>query len=113
MRFKPVVWVPIAWILSAVNAGAIWFAARDGEPLHATIHAALALAFAVWAERLRRRQLRADDPSLDDLRQQMDELQGESRDQIAELQERLDFAERLLAQNRMTQGVKPPESESK
>ena len=112
MRFKPAIWAPIAWGLALINVGAIWFAAQAAEPLHASIHAALGVAFGLWGERLRRRQVHDTEPTLADLRQQLDEVQDESRNQIAELQERVDFAERLLAQNRMQQGVKPPESES-
>jgi hypothetical protein len=112
MTFKPAVWVPIAWILALVNLGAVWFAARPGEPWHATVHAALAVALALWAERGRRQLVRDHEASLPDLRQQLEELEAESRGQIAELQERLDFAERLLAQDRTAQSIKPPGSQS-
>lgn len=111
MTFKPAVWVPIAWVLALVNVVATGFAASEAEPWHAATHAVLAGAFALWAERLRRRRVSDDDPSLAELRQEVAELNAESQRQIAELNERLDFAERLLAQDRMTQGIKPPGSE--
>jgi hypothetical protein len=54
MTFKPSVWFPIAFVLSAVNLVAVGFAVRPGEPWwHAGSHAALALAFGLWAQRLR------------------------------------------------------------
>ncbi len=107
MTFKSPYWIPLAWILTAVNVGATWFAARDAEPMHAMVHAALAVAFAIWAGRLRGRQVRGADASLDDLRQELGEMQMESRGQVEELAERLDFAERLLAQERVKQAVPP------
>lgn len=108
MKFKSPYWVPLAWILTGVNVVATWFAAQAAEPTHAVVHAALGVAFAVWAERLRRRQVRNENLSLDDLRQDLDDMQVESRGQVEELAERLDFAERLLAQERAKQEVMPP-----
>ena len=52
MWFKHRAWIPIAWILSAVNVGAVWFAARPGEPWHATIHALAGLLLGLGAQRL-------------------------------------------------------------
>ena len=109
MRFKPAVWFPIAGILAIVNIGATWFAARDAEPTHAMLHAALGVAFALWAERLRRRRIGDQNATVEDLQVQLDEIQAESRGQVAELEERLDFAERLLAQERKAQEVRPPQ----
>jgi hypothetical protein len=110
MRFRSPVWIPVAWILSGVNIAATFFAARDAEPMHTLLHAALGVAFALWAERLRRRGAPPPEGSLADMQQQIDEWQAESRGQIAELHERLDFAERFLQQQRAAQGVRPPES---
>lgn len=47
------VWIPIAWLLCAVNVAGVWFAARPAEPWHATIHAVLAVLFALGATRKR------------------------------------------------------------
>ncbi len=55
MTFKPAIWYPIGLVLSVINLVGVWFAARSSEPWHATIRAALALAFALWAQRLRQR----------------------------------------------------------
>lgn len=103
MTFKPAIWYPIAVVLSVLNlAGVVAFAA---EPWHAGAHAALAVAFGIWAQRLRQRRggselharleaLEADVNRLDAL----DAEVGKLRQELSEAQERLDFAERLLAQ---------------
>jgi hypothetical protein len=54
--FKHRAWIPIAWVLCLVNLGAVWFAAQPAEPWHATTHAALAVLFALGAQRLVARQ---------------------------------------------------------
>lgn len=107
MTFRPSVWYPIAAVLSAINVGAVWFAAVPGEPLHATVHAALAVGFGLWAQRLRWARgsgdisarvaaLEAGEGGFEVL----DADVGQLRQELAEMQERLDFAERLLAQGR-------------
>jgi hypothetical protein len=95
VTFKPAIWFPIAVVLSAVNVGAVWFAAQPGEAWHATIHAGLALGFGLWAQRLRRGtpQLVAD-TRLEELAVELDQ----QRLELSEAQERLDFAERVMAQ---------------
>ena len=104
MTFKPAVWYPIAVVLSAVNLGAVWFAARPGEPTHATIHAALALAFGLWAQRLRPAPRGSQlHPGLEPLELEVDQL----RQELSETQERLDFAERVLTQGRDPRRVDP------
>ena len=104
MTFKPAVWYPIAVVLSGLNLAAVWFAARPGEPLHATIHAGLAVAFAVWAQRLRGRARDSQLPAgLEPLELEMDQM----RQALSETQERLDFAERMLTQERDPRRVDP------
>jgi hypothetical protein len=56
MWFKHRAWIPVAWLLSLGNLGAVWFAAQPAEPWHATIHALLAVLFGVGAQRLMARQ---------------------------------------------------------
>ena len=103
MKFKPAIWFPISVILAAVNLGAIPFAA--GEPWHAMAHGALAVAFGLWAQRLKRRR----DEGLAEARQTIEAPGGERlevledelarlRQELSEAQERLDFTERMLAQ---------------
>jgi hypothetical protein len=57
--FKHRAWIPVAWILSIINLGAVWFAAQPAEPWHATLHGVLGTLFALGAQRLvaRRRAL--------------------------------------------------------
>ncbi len=95
MTFKPATWYPIAVALSAINLVAVWFAAQPGEPWHATLHAGLAVAFGLWARRLR------EGPAGGALEAGLDALELEVvnlRQELNEAQDRLDFTERLLAQ---------------
>jgi len=108
MTFKPSIWFPIAGGLSAVNLVAVGFAAGSPSPWHTGGHAALALAFGLWAQRLR--QPRGDigdagdrDARLEALEAEMGSIRGE----LTETQERLDFAERMLAQQPETRRVGP------
>ena len=92
----------------------VWFAAVPGQPLHATAHAALALAFGYWAVRLRQRlgtgeqearfqALEGEAGRLESIDDEMDRL----RQALSETQERLDFAERMLVQGRESRRVDP------
>ena len=99
MSLNPRIWQPVAAVLSLANLGAVWFAAQPAEPLHASIHAALAVVFALWAQRLgiRRRAASIGGESLPaEVLEELSVLGSE----VAELSERLDFTERLLAQAR-------------
>jgi len=104
-------WYPIAVVLSVINLVGVGFAA---EPWHATIHAGLALAFGLWAQRLRKgpggsepqarlEALEAEVSKFEALEAQVSKL----RQEVSEAQERLDFAERLLAQGPETRRVGP------
>jgi len=95
MTFKSPIWYPIAIGLSVLNLVAAGFAGGQGEPLHASIHVALGLAFGLWAQRLRLT------PRGGELEAGLEALEFEvskMRQELSEAQERLDFAERLLAQ---------------
>ena len=101
MTFKPRTWYPIAAVLGVVNLVSVGFAARSAEPLHATLHAVLALAFGLWAERLRQRLRGAESQAPLEALDALDALEAEVnglRLELGETQERLDFAERMLAQ---------------
>ena len=52
MWFKHRAWIWVSWLVSIVNLVSVWFAARPAEPWHATIHAGLAMLFALGAQRL-------------------------------------------------------------
>jgi hypothetical protein len=101
MTCKPTLWA-LAAVLSVVNLGAAGFALGQAEPAHAATHAVAALAFGWWAGRLRRGARRSE---FDEARLELDDEtrarlatvdQLETR--VSELENRLDFTERLLAQ---------------
>ena len=100
MTFKPAIWYPIAVMLSVINLVGVGFAAGEPQPWHAAIHAALALAFGLWSQRLRQApggsQLQAPLEVLEALEALEVEVSN-LRQELGETQERLDFAERLLA----------------
>lgn len=106
MTFKPATWYPIALVLCAVNLGAVWFAAGPGEPMHATLHAALALAFGLWAQRLGQRRRVGELPTQ---REPLELEVNQLRQELGEMQERLDFAERVLTQGRDPRRPAPEE----
>jgi hypothetical protein len=103
MTFKPAVWFPIAVVLSVGNLVAVWFAAVPAEPMHATIHAALSLGSGLWAYRLRQRLAEKEHGLAPEAVEALDALEAleleasKLRQELGEAQERLDFAERLLA----------------
>lgn len=104
MTFKPAIWRPIAVVLSVINVAGVGLAAQGAEPWHATAHAALALAFGVWAQRLGGRSGGTQGPArLEQLEAEVDTL----RQELGEAQERLDFTERMLAQNQEARRVSP------
>jgi hypothetical protein len=104
MTFKPAIWYPIAVVLSVVNLAGVGFAASKAEPLHAAVHAALALAFGLWAQHLRQGRGGSEfQPRLEALEVEV----GTLRQELSETQERLDFAERLLAQGPEARRVGP------
>jgi len=99
MRFKPSVWFPISVLLSGLNLGAIAFAV--GEPWHAMAHGALAVAFGLWAMRLKQRRDAGQDQQAieapDATRMEiLEEELTRLRHELTEAQERLDFTERML-----------------
>ena len=104
MTFNPKTWYPIAVGLAVLNVVAVPFAST---PPHTTTHAVLALMLGLWAQRLRQArrvdsnelQARVEsvEAELAKLGPLEDEL-GRLRQELGEAQERLDFAERLMAQ---------------
>lgn len=107
MTFKSALWHPIAVVLSVINLVGVGFAVGSAEPWHAMAHATLALAFGLWAQRLRqgpsgselarmKQQLEQQAAALEDAQTTL----ADQWTQLAELQERVDFAERLLVQAR-------------
>ena len=112
MWFKHRAWIPVTWILSIANLASVWFAARPGEPWHATAHALLAAGLALGARHLQERQRTAGQ---DEQWQQTLDQDEHSQEAVAdvharveELEERLDFAERLLSKERDGDRVDSP-----
>ncbi|HEY7635593.1 MAG TPA: hypothetical protein VH763_08620 [Gemmatimonadales bacterium] len=107
MTFKSPIWQPIAVVLSAVNLVGVGFAAGAAETWHASIHAALALGFGLWAQRLRQA---APGTSRIEGQERFEALEGEMselRRELSEAMERLDFTERVLAQGQESRRVGP------
>ena len=114
MTFKSAIWHRIAVVLSVINLIGAGFAVGSAEPVHAAVHAALALAFGFWAQRLRKglggREFQA---RLDGLEAEVSGLEAleadvsRLRQELSEAQERLDFFERLLVQEPEARRVGP------
>ena len=101
---NPARWQPIAVGLSVLNVAGAGYAVALVEPAHAGIHVVLAVAFAFWARRLRSR------PGGSELEDRIDAFEidmSRLRQELSETHERLDFAERLLAQRPETRRVGP------
>ncbi len=104
MTFNPVVWHPVAIVLSALNLVGAGVAAGMAEPWHAAAHAVVALGFGAWARRLRA------SPDGGGRQERLEELEAEVSNlgrELGEAQERLDFTERLLAQEAEARRVRP------
>jgi hypothetical protein len=109
MTFKPAIWYPIAVVLSVVNLFAAGLAARGAEPMHAGLHVTLAVAFGLWARRLGQRRGGDLQAPLEVL-EALDALEADVsklRQELSETQERLDFAERVLAQGSESRRMGP------
>lgn len=110
MVFKPRILYPIAVALTLINLGSVAFAT---PPWHAAIHAALALAFGAWAQRLRQVRGREESEARLDAADALETLEtlgaevASLRRELTETQERLDFVERLLAQGPEARRVGP------
>jgi hypothetical protein len=113
MTFKRAIWFPIAALLALGNLVALGFAAGQGEPRHATLHAALALAFGYWARRLQEgpdggdRQARLEGAEAYEALEALEAEVTKLRMELGDAQERLDFTERMLAQGSESRRVDP------
>lgn len=112
MTTKRAVWHAIAVGLCAINLAGLGFAVGAAEPWHAAVHGGLAMACWLWARRLRhgpggsemaqlQQLVEQQAAALEDARNALDDQSG----QLAELQERVDFAERMLIQARERQAL--------
>jgi hypothetical protein len=109
MTFRPALWYPIAVVLSVLNVVGVAFAVGPAEPWHATIHAALAVGFGLWAQRLRQG---SGSGALQDALQALEIEVSALRHELSEAQERLDFAERVMAQKQEAPRVGPERGDS-
>jgi hypothetical protein len=110
MTFKPALWKPIAFVLSAINLVAVGLAAGAAEPWHAAGHAGLALGFGLWAQRLGQRRIPGAGGAEVEVQDRLEGIEAEVSDlrrELSEAQERLDFTERVLAQRPESRQVGP------
>ena len=104
MKLKPSSWYWVTLGLAIINLVGAGAAIQAAEPWHATAHGVLALLFGMWAQRLREGS--AGGP----LQSRLEALEADMqavRQELGEAQERLDFAERVLAQHRESRRVGP------
>jgi hypothetical protein len=94
-------------VLSAINLVAVGFAAGSAEPYHAAVHAGLAVGFGLWAQRLRQRRAEGSPAPREDRLDALEAELGGVRGELGEVQERLDFTERMLAQRDEVRRVEP------
>lgn len=112
MWFKHRAWISVSWALAIINLAAVWFAAQPGEPWHATAHAALAAGLALGARHLQER--RRSESRHEQWQQTLDQTEHSEEAvagmnaRVEELEERLDFAERLLTKQRNADPVDSP-----
>jgi len=107
-----VMWRRLAIVASVFNVAGAGFAIAAGEGWHAGIHVTLALAFAFAAQRLTAGDQRSESASIQQqLDAQADALEqaqatlARQAAQLAELNERVDFAERVLTKARDRQAL--------
>src|SRR5262245_20088910 len=94
-------WFPIAFVLSAVNL--IWVPFSLSEPGHAAAHLLLAAAFGAWTLKLRSGMADSARVENSEVVETLFNEVNELRKELSDLQERLDFTERLLARQDETQ----------
>lgn len=93
-------WRLVAIALSVFNVAGAGFALAAGEGWHTGIHLSLAIAFAFAAQRLKERSsVSAAEEGTTKVEELQDTVARQAA-QLTELQERVDFAERMLTQIR-------------
>ena len=96
MNPRAVRWYPLARLLCVLNLIAAGVYA--GSFFHAMIHVGLAVAFGLWARRLRLGRGEGMGSELPAAVEALELELSQLRQELGEVQERLDFTERLLAQ---------------
>lgn len=105
MTFRPAIWYPISIVLSGLNLVGVGFAAGEAQPWHAGIHAALALAFGLWSQRIRQARVGPEFPIPVEAFEALESEMSRLREDLTETQERLDFTERLVVQGQEARRV--------
>ena len=95
------IWRPVAIVLTILNAGGLIMAVAAGEPMHALGHIVAGVLLARWLRRMRASDGAARLESSSKIEALEDEVDGLRRE-LTEAQERLDFAERMMAQRPAT-----------
>jgi hypothetical protein len=95
MTLRRSTWFPIAFVLSAVNI--IWVPLTASQPGHAAVHLALGIVFGTWALKLRPSLAGGAQIETNEAVETLFTEVNTLRKELSELQERLDFTERLLA----------------
>lgn len=103
MRLTSRLWYPVALAFTALNIAGAGYAGGMEEGPHAATHLVLAAAGAWFTSRLQRRRSAEEQDALGtgDREERLEALEADldtQRRELAEAQERLDFAERLLTQ---------------
>jgi hypothetical protein len=91
----------LAIVLSWINLAGLVMAVVAGEMMHAAAHVAVGAGLYMWIKRLDESARDGDDVSEDGDAGRIEGLENEVDDlrrELTEAQERLDFAERMLAQ---------------
>ena len=107
MTFKPAIWYPISIVLSGLNLVGVGFAAGEAQAWHAGVHAALALGFGLWAQRMKQPPRGSEFPVPQEAFEALEAEVSRLRDDLSETQERLDFTERLVVQAQEARRVGP------
>jgi hypothetical protein len=107
MTFKRAIWYPISIAFAGLNLVAVGFAAGEAQAWHAGVHAALALAFGLWSQRMRPAQGGSELPIPVEAFEALEAEVSRLRDDLSETQERLDFTERLVVQGQEARRVAP------
>jgi Tfp pilus assembly protein PilO len=108
MKFTSITWQRVAVVASALNLAGAGFAIAGGESWHAAAHVVLAVGFGLWAQRIgqRRHEDEIRTEVQDTLQSPLERLQsleaevGRMQQELYEVQERLDFTERVLTQGK-------------
>jgi hypothetical protein len=99
VALNPRIWAPLAVVFAVLNVGAMIVFRHD--PGHSMIHLALAAGGVWWSSRLRATQRAStlEGAQMSDVLELREEVEV-LRHEMLELEERVDFAERMLAQAR-------------